>query len=203
MSSGSYSSLWGAWTRASSHMVNSVIEANRAAVAAFGIPPDSENDGRDEETDERLEDRLTPAGEFPGWEVTMELAEDGLGVGDSIRFSKVLSEDDVERFAAASGDTNPLHLDEEFAATTRFDGRIVHGMLASGLISAALARLPGGVVYLSQDTEFLRPVRIGDRVTAVVEAVEDLGGGRYRLSTRVLDGDSEVAVDGEATVLIE
>jgi acyl dehydratase len=184
-------------------MVNSVIEANRAAVAAFGVPPDSESDGRDEETDERLEDRLTPAGEFPGWEVTMELAEDGLGVGDSIRFSKVLSEDDVERFAAASGDTNPLHLDEEFAATTRFDGRIVHGMLATGLISAALARLPGGVVYLSQDTEFLRPIRIGDRVTAVVEAVEDLGGGRYRLSTRVLDGDDEVAVDGEATVLIE
>jgi acyl dehydratase len=187
-------------------MFNSVIEANRAAVAAFGGPAGDEGNGSrggGGDDQDRLEDRLTPAGEFPGWEVTTDLGEDGLGVGDSIRFSKVLSEDDVERFAAASGDTNPLHLDEEFAATTRFDGRIVHGMLATGLISAALARLPGGVVYLSQDTEFLRPIRIGDRVTAVVEAVEDLGGGRYRLSTRVLDGDDEVAVDGEATVLIE
>ncbi len=196
MSSGSDPSLFGAWTRASSHMFNSVVEANRAAAAAFGVTANGGNCEADE-------GQLAPAADLPGWEVQVDVSEDGLAVGDNIRFSKTISEGDVERFAAASGDTNPLHLDDEFAETTRFDGRIVHGMLGSGLISAALARLPGGVVYLSQDTEFLRPIRIGDRVTAVVEAVEDLGGGRFRLSTTVLDGDGEPAIDGEATILIE
>jgi len=196
MSSGSNPSLLGAWTRASSHMFNSVLEANRAAAAAFGVTAN----GEDCDT---AEEEVAPAADLPGWEVQVDVGEDGLSVGDSIRFSKAISEADVERFAAASGDTNPLHLDEAFAETTRFDGRIVHGMLATGLISAALARLPGGVVYLSQDTEFLRPIRIGDRVTAVVEAAEDLGGGRFRLSTTVLDDGGETAIDGEATVLIE
>jgi 3-hydroxybutyryl-CoA dehydratase len=108
----------------------------------------------------------------------------------------------VERFAAASGDTNPLHLDGEWAEETRFEGRIAHGTLVAGTISAALARLPGGVIYLSQDLEFRAPVRIDDRVTADVEVVEDLGEGRFRLRTTV-ESEGATVIDGEAVVLIE
>jgi len=70
------------------------------------------------------------------------------------------------------------------------------------LISAALARLPGSVVYLSQDLEFRAPVRIGDEVTATIEIVEDLGGDQYRIQTTVVKGDDAV-IEGEAVVLID
>ncbi|MCY4729537.1 MaoC family dehydratase [Natronomonas gomsonensis] len=177
-------------------MFDSVMEANRAAMDAFAAPG-TDGDHAESATERRVE----PAGDLPGWETQLDV--DGqLSVGDAVRFSKTLSEEDVERFALASGDTNPLHLDEEWAEDTRFSGRIVHGTLAAGLISAALARLPGGVVYLSQDLEFRAPVRIDDRVTAEVEIVEDLGGGRYRLRTTV-ETDTDLVIDGEAVVLIE
>ena len=117
-------------------------------------------------------------------------------------FTKTLSEDDVDRFAAASGDINPLHLDEEWASETRFGGRIVHGTLAAGLVSAALARLPGTVVYLSQDLKFRAPARIGDRVTAEAAIVEALGDDRYRLRTTV-ESEEDRVIDGEAVVLID
>jgi len=134
-----------------------------------------------------------------------ELSEDDrseLGVGDRVEFTKTITDEDVKSFAAASGDTNPLHLDDEYAEETRFRGRIAHGTLVGGLISAALARLPGLVVYLSQDLEFHNPVRIGDRVTADCEIVEDLGNKQFRLTTQVTDGD-ETVIDGEAVVLID
>jgi 3-hydroxybutyryl-CoA dehydratase len=172
-----------------------MIEANRAAVAAF-------SDSSHQETP--AEEQITPDSTLVEWDMDRSIQRDGtLSVGDSIRFSKTLTDADVVRFATASGDTNPIHLDEEWAEETRFDGRIVHGTLVAGLISAALARLPGDVIYLSQDTEFLGPIRIGERATADIEVAEDLGGDRYRLTTQVLDGDDEIAVDGEATVLID
>ncbi len=139
--------------------------------------------------------------------------EDGLTVGDVIRFRKVLSDADVRAFAEASGDTNRLHLDDEFAAETRFGGRIAHGTLVSGTISAALARLPGLTIYLSQDLRFLGPVEVGDTIAAVCEVVEDLGDGKFRLVTAVYDvsdveagkKDEEGArvIDGEAVVLVD
>ncbi|WP_254857970.1 MaoC family dehydratase [Natronomonas gomsonensis] len=196
MSNSSYPTLFDVWTETSSRMFDSVMEANRAAMDAFAAPG-TDGDHAESATERRVE----PAGDLPGWETQLDV--DGqLSVGDAVRFSKTLSEEDVERFALASGDTNPLHLDEEWAEDTRFSGRIVHGTLAAGLISAALARLPGGVVYLSQDLEFRAPVRIDDRVTAEVEIVEDLGGGRYRLRTTV-ETDTDLVIDGEAVVLIE
>ncbi|CCQ34192.1 phosphate butyryltransferase protein [Halorhabdus tiamatea SARL4B] len=141
--------------------------------------------------------------DLPGWEWERTVEDsDAVDVGDSVTFSKEISDDDVTSFAAASGDTNPLHLEDDYAAETRFGGRIAHGMLVGGLISAALARFPGTVVYLSQDFEFKGPVRIGDRATAEVEVVETLDGGRYRLSTQVLV-DGEAVIDGEAVVLID
>lgn len=196
MTPGSYLSLVDAWSRTSSRMFTSAMEANRAALAAFG--PSTGDDARTEK-------RIGPATNLPEWEVELYATGDGLDVGDHVRFTKTLTDEDVSRFAAATGDTNPLHLDREWAEETRFDGRIVHGTLASGLISAALARLPGSVVYLSQDVEFQAPVRRGDRLTADVEVVEDLGDDRFRLRTRVLREaeHEETIIDGEAVVLID
>jgi len=122
-------------------------------------------------------------------------------VGDHVRFSKTLSAADVERFAEISGDTNRLHLDDEFAQGSRFGRRIVHGTLVSGIISAALARLPGLTVYLSQELSYRGPVDIGDRVTAHCEVVEQLKADRFRLATAVDDGDGETVVEGDAVVI--
>jgi 3-hydroxybutyryl-CoA dehydratase len=172
-----------------------MIEANRAAVAAFSDSPDQETPA---------EEQVTPDSALMEWDIDRSIQREGtLSVGDTIQFSKTLTERDVTRFATASGDTNPIHLDEEWAEETRFDGRIVHGTLVAGLISAALARFPGDVIYLSQDTEFLGPIRIGERAIADVEVAEDLGDDRYRLTTQILDSDEEIAIDGEATVLID
>lgn len=186
--------MFRAWTRSSSLLFNSLIEANRAAVATFGVSTTRETTDEDIAPDSVLEE----------WEIERSLQREGhLSVGDSIRFSKPLSAADVDRFAAASGDTNPIHLDAQRAEQTRFDGRIVHGALLSGLISAALARLPGDVIYLSQETKFLRPVSVDERATASIEIVETLGEDRYRLRTQLLDAAGETAIDGEATVLID
>jgi acyl dehydratase len=195
------------WSRSSVRAFDAAIEANRAMAAAFGVSvPDPASTAEAESTAEpestSVEQRLEPAADLPEWDVELDAGEE-LGVGASVRFTKTLTEQDVERFAAASGDTNPIHLDEAWAGETRFSGRIVHGTLAAGLISAALARLPGGVIYLSQDVEFQAPVRIGDRITAEVEVVEDLGGGRFRLRTTVVDDEDSTVIDGEAVVLID
>ena len=126
-----------------------------------------------------------------------------LNVGDWVEFSKSLSDRDVKRFAFASGDTNPLHLDDDYAIKTRFQGRIVHGTLINGLISAALARLPGEVIYLSNSTKFLKPVSLDQTVTARCEIVEDMGDHQYRLQTSIETEEGEQVVEGEATVLID
>jgi 3-hydroxybutyryl-CoA dehydratase len=194
------SALLDTWTETSSHVFNSVLEANRAAFAAFGVNSD---DDTNEDPTLPPRERIEPDEDLPEW--TIERTEDDrtkLGVGDRIKFTKTISEDDVTSFAAASGDTNPLHLDDEYASETRFRGRIAHGTLVGGLISAALARVPGLVVYLSQDLEFHNPVRIGDRLTAEIEIVEDLGNDQFRLTTQVKQGD-EVVIDGEAVILVD
>ncbi|MBX0295861.1 MaoC family dehydratase [Haloarcula nitratireducens] len=181
-------------------MFNSVVAANRAAFAAFGVQHDN---NEDEDVTEPPAERIEPNEDLPEWHVTIsEDHPDHLGVGDRVEFTKTISDDDVRQFAAASGDTNPLHLDDEFAEQTRFRGRIAHGTLVGSLISAGLARLPGLTIYLSQDLEFHNPVRIGDRLTAECEIVEDLGDEQYRLTTRV-KSDDEVVIDGEAVVLID
>ena len=190
------SMLLDTWTETSSHMFSSVVAANRAAFAAFGVA---------QSDDDRVDtvDRIEANEDLPEWHVELtEHDQSRLGVGDSVEFTKTISDQDVQSFAAASGDTNPLHLDDDFASKTRFRGRIAHGTLASGLISAALARLPGLTIYLSQDIEFHNPVRLGDRLTAECEIVEDLGDDQYRLTTRVVD-DGNTIIDGEAVVLVD
>ena len=152
----------------------------------------------------RKRERVDTAYERDGWEFeSVGTRPDHIDVGDVVRFSKDLTEDDVEAFAEASGDTNRLHLDAEYAAGTRFGDRIAHGTLVGGLISAAIARLPGLIVYLSQDTSYLGPVPIGSRATAVCEVVEDLGNERYRLTTSVVTESGDQVIDGEAVVLAD
>jgi CBS domain-containing protein/acyl dehydratase len=130
--------------------------------------PDRERPRRQVRTDTQYE--------RDDWEFEYRGADEStVSVGDVARFSKPISADDVEEFAAVTGDTNRLHLDAAYAADTRFGERIVHGVLANGLVSAALARLPGLTIYLSQESSFRAPLRIGDRATAVCEVIEDLG----------------------------
>lgn len=192
-----------AWATMARGAIEGTTAANRAAVSAM-LPASSACSPSENGT--KLEPSIPSIDhDRPDWEFERSTDDPAsLGVGDSVVFSKPLTEADVEAFAEVSGDTNRLHLDEAYASETRFGGRIVHGTLVSGLISSALARLPGLTIYLSQDLEFLAPVRIGDRVSASVEIVEDLGDRRFRLETVVRDEDAgETVVDGEAIVLID
>ncbi len=157
-----------------------------------------------EQPEYRYNVRHETAYEKSDWEFECQtIAEEKTSVGDRVEFSKVISEQDVRSFAAASGDTNRLHLDEEYAGQTRFGHRIAHGTLVSGFISAALARLPGLTIYLSQDLSFQAPAGIGQRVTAVCEIVGSFGRNKYELTTDVVGEDGEQLIEGEATVLID
>jgi 3-hydroxybutyryl-CoA dehydratase len=125
-----------------------------------------------------------------------------LKVGMSASFAKTISEADIVLFAAASGDNNAMHINEEYAQTTPFMGRIAHGMLSASVISAAIAgRLPGaGTIYLEQSLRFKAPVRPGDTVHATVTVKEiSPEKGRVRLST-VCTVAGKVVVDGDALV---
>jgi 3-hydroxybutyryl-CoA dehydratase len=103
-----------------------------------------------------------------------------------------------------SGDTNPLHLDEDFASRTMFESRIAHGMLTASLVSTVLGtRLPGpGAVYVSQSIRFLAPVRIGDTVIARAQVAEVIADKRRaRMITVCMVGDKKV-LDGEAVLMV-
>ncbi len=95
-------------------------------------------------------------------------------LGQRASFTKTVSECDVYLFAGITGDFNPVHVDERSAENSIFGERIVHGILAAGLISSVIGmKLPGaGTIYLEQDARFLLPVKIGDTVTAIVEVAE-------------------------------
>ncbi|ELZ26379.1 MaoC family dehydratase [Natrinema limicola] len=195
-------SMTDAWSAMTRGFLRTATAANRAAVSAM-LPSTEESSGAEV-------DRIAPS--IPSidysdldWQFDRTVDDpDYISVGDTVTFEKTLTDDDIRAFAAVSGDTNRLHLDEEFASETRFGERIVHGTLVSGLISAALARLPGLTIYLSQDLEFSGPVGIGDSVSARVEVVESLGNDQYRLETLVRDEDDDTTViNGEAVVLID
>ena len=129
---------------------------------------------------------------------------DDLEEGMSEVFSKTITEADLLMFAGVSGDTNPIHLDQDFASRTMFEGRIAHGMLTASLVSTVLGtKLPGpGAVYVNQNLRFLAPVRIGDTVIARA-AVRELNGERKRvtLQTTCQVGETKV-LDGEATLMV-
>ena len=122
----------------------------------------------------------------------------------SASVSRTVSEADILMFAGVSGDTNPVHLDQEFAASTMFGGRIAHGMLSAGLISAVFGtRLPGpGSIYLSQTLKLKAPVKIGDTVVARVTVKELKTEKRRAVFSTVCSVGSTVVLEGEAELLI-
>ncbi|MFC0385355.1 MaoC family dehydratase [Muricoccus vinaceus] len=127
-----------------------------------------------------------------------------LRLGQSARFAKTITEADILLFSAVSGDSNPVHLDEEAGAASFFGGRVAHGMLTASLISGLLGtRLPGpGAVYVSQTLRFRAPVRIGQTVAATAE-VTGLDPERRRATLRTHCTAAGVLVlEGEAVVMI-
>jgi 3-hydroxybutyryl-CoA dehydratase len=125
-------------------------------------------------------------------------------VGRTAERTHVVTAEDIDRFAEVSGDFNPLHMDEAYAAQTPFKSRIAHGMLSGAYISAALAgELPGaGSVYLSQSLNFKRPVRIGDEVLTRIR-IESIDEARARLTiSTVCKVRNKTVTDGEAIVLV-
>jgi len=124
--------------------------------------------------------------------------------GDSVSRSVTVDDDTIRGFAEVTGDTNPVHLDDDYAAGTQFGRRIAHGMIAAGLISATLANdLPGpGTVYLNQTLKFILPVYPGDTVTATVEVLSVRSDKPIvALSTVCTNQDDKVVLKGEAVVL--
>ncbi|HZR84865.1 MAG TPA: MaoC family dehydratase [Candidatus Binatia bacterium] len=126
---------------------------------------------------------------------------DDLRVGDRAVCEKTIGADDVARFAELTGDRHPAHLDEEYARATRFGRPVVHGMLTASLLSTANARLLGvpGAISVEQTLRFLRPVFVGDTITAASEIVEIYPATRrLRCRTRCTNQRGEVVIDGQA-----
>ena len=129
---------------------------------------------------------------------------EALTIGTRASLTRTLTDEDLLLFAKVSGDTNPVHLDEAFAATTQFEGRIAHGMWTASLISCALAtKLPGpGGIYLGQELKFLRPVKVGDTVTVELEILEiNKQRKRATVSTNVINQNGKTVVKGKAEIM--
>ncbi len=127
-------------------------------------------------------------------------------IGDRAQLTKTISKQDIRLFAKITGDHNPLHLNQAFAAKTRFKKIIAHGILSAGLISAVLGtKLPGpGGIYLSQNLKFVRPVYIDDTLTAEAEVTDwNPEKSILRLNTRCFNQNSEDVAIGEAILLVE
>ena len=125
-------------------------------------------------------------------------------VGEKASLTRTVTEQDITAFAQLTGDTNPMHLDDDYARTTRFGRRIAHGLLTAGLISAVLGtELPGpGAIYLEQHLRFTKPVYPGDTITAVVEVVRyQEEKGLLTLKTECLNQNEELVLTGEAVLL--
>ena len=128
---------------------------------------------------------------------------DQIEVGDQASVSKTISESDVYLYAGITGDLNPAHVNEAYAAQTFFKTRIAHGMLGAGFVSAILGmHLPGpGTIYLNQTLSFKAPVKLGDTLIARVEVIEvNAEKNRVRLRTVCENQEGTVVLDGEALV---
>lgn len=125
----------------------------------------------------------------------------GVDVGTKVSHVKTVTEADIVLFAGVSGDFNPVHMADEYAKKTLFGGRIAHGVIPLGLISAAMTRLPGLVIFLSDSNRFLAPVRIGDTITATGEVVSvRKDKGIVTLKTGCTNQKGERVVEGEWTI---
>jgi 3-hydroxybutyryl-CoA dehydratase len=130
---------------------------------------------------------------------------DDIYVGQVYEVKRIVTDEMVKLFAEATGDKNPVHLDEEYAKNTIFGGRIAHGILSLGIISSVLGmEFPGaGTIYLMQNAKFRRPVYIGEEVTVKLIVKEvDREKRRVLLETYVVKENGENAIEGEALVKI-
>ena len=129
---------------------------------------------------------------------------DTIQIGDSASFTKTVTESDIALYAGISGDFNPAHIDAESAKEGVFGQRIAHGMLSAGFISNVLGnQLPGpGTIYMGQELRFVKPVFIGDTVTATVTVKEKIPEkNRLKLDTVVTNQRGEAVITGAATVM--
>lgn len=127
-----------------------------------------------------------------------------LNIGDKAFFQKTITETDVYLYAGITGDLNPAHINQVEAEKTMFQGRIAHGMLTAGLVSAVLGmKLPGpGSIYLGQELKFMAPVRIGDTIKAEVEIIEKLDEkNRIKLNTICTNQNGVEVLKGVATIM--
>lgn len=128
---------------------------------------------------------------------------DSMNIGDRSEFTKTISESDVYLYAGITGDLNPAHINEPYAAKTFFKTRIAHGMLPAGFISAVIGtKLPGpGTIYVSQSLQFKAPVLFGDTITAFVEVQEiDTEKNRVKLKTACTNQNGVTVLEGKAMV---
>ena len=127
-----------------------------------------------------------------------------LEAGMEASFAKTVSEADIFAFAEVTGDKNPVHLDEKYAAGTMFKERIAHGMLTAGYISAVFGmELPGpGAIYVSQTLNFRGPVKIGDRVVAKVRVMELYPAKRRARFECICSVDGKPVLEGEAVLMV-
>jgi len=122
-------------------------------------------------------------------------------IGQKASITQEITEGNILIFAGATGDLNPVHINEDFAEKTKFTTRIAHGMLSVSLIAAVLGRkLPGeGSVYVSQDVKFKAPVFIGDIITAEVEVIaKDIERNRITLNTTCMNQSGQIVIEGQA-----
>lgn len=127
-----------------------------------------------------------------------------LNEGMSADFSKTVTEQDIVKYAEISGDTNPVHLDADYAAATMFKERIAHGMLTAGFISAVFGtKLPGpGSIYVNQSLKFRAPVKIGDAVTATVTVTSKVPEKKFVAFSTVCSVGGKPVLEGEATLMV-
>ena len=125
----------------------------------------------------------------------------GVDIGYKTNHTKTITEDDIKLFAEVSGDFNPVHMSEEYAKNTFFGGRIAHGVIALSLLSAAGTKLPGTVILLSMSGRFLKPVRIGDTISATTEVTAvRKDKGIVTLKNTCTNQNGEVIAEGETVV---
>ena len=132
------------------------------------------------------------------------LTYDEISIGQTASYTKAVTDEDIRLFAVISGDVNPVHLDEDYAKSTPFQGRIAHGMITGAFVSAALAlELPGpGTIYLSQQLSFRKPVMVGDTLTVTLEVKDKRDDKRFvTIDCTVENQDGAVVALGEALVL--
>lgn len=130
-------------------------------------------------------------------------ARDDITVGTTVASTEHIDIDDVHQFAMASGDHNPVHTSPPYADAGRFGERIAHGVLIQGIVSGALAKIPGCPILVSTSADYHAPVTMDTYVTAVVEIAENIGNNQYRVRTRAETDDGETVTTGEAVVLLD